>query len=517
MSEGGFFQRRRGLSPELQDAQVQIEALARSYGLDFCETIFEVCAYDEINMIAAYGGFPTRYPHWRFGMEYLQMQRGYEYGLQKIYEMVINTQPAYAYLLDNNTMMDQKLVMAHVLGHVDFFTNNAWFTHTNRKMLDQMANHSARVRRYIDRHGVNEVESFIDKCLSIDNLIDPHRPHIRREPLRSESGVSSSTIDVDQGRFPAKQYMDKYINPPEQLAAAAQLQTDLKAQASTFPAEPQRDVLLFVLEHGQLQEWQQDVLGIIRDEAYYFAPQAQTKVLNEGWASFWHTQMMTQDLLTDAEVICYADHHAGTVAMRPGSFNPYKVGLELLRDVEERWDKGQFGSEWMACEDVAIKRDWDTGAGLGREKVFEVRKTHNDVTFIDTFLTEDFVRKVGLFTTEYDRSAGHFVIGSRDFAEVKKQLLAMLSNQGNPVLKVTDGNHGNRGELELTHTHEGPDIKLDWARESMANLAILWGRSVHLVTRIDDREVTLHHDGTDFTADGLKVPEQEESQQKVAE
>ena len=150
----------------------------------------------------------------------------------------------------------------------------------------------------------------------------------------------------------------------------------------------------------------------------------------------------------------------------------------------------------------------------GRDKVFEVRKSHNDVTFIDTFLTEDVVRKIGLFTTEYDRSAGHYVISSRDFQAVKRKLLFMISNGGNPVLKVTDGNHGNRGELELTHTHEGPDIKLEWAAETMANLAHLWGRPVHLRTLIDDKDVTLHHDGTEFTADGLDVPEAIENEER---
>ena len=159
---------------------VGIEELARGYGLDFFETIFEMCTYEEINMIASYGGFPTRYPHWRFGMEYLQMQKSYEYGLSKIYEMVINTDPSYAYLMDCNLMVDQKLVMAHVFGHVDFFKNNAWFAHTNRKMLDEMANHATRIRRIIDRHGHSEVEAFIDAALSIDNLIDPYQDHIKR-------------------------------------------------------------------------------------------------------------------------------------------------------------------------------------------------------------------------------------------------------------------------------------------------------------------------------------------------
>ncbi len=509
MSEGFFFRARRGLSQELRDAQLRIEEVGRSYGLEFCETVFEICDYDEINMIASYGGFPTRYPHWRFGMEYLQMHKGYEYGLQKIYEMVINTQPSYAYLLDNNTMMDQKLVMAHVLGHVDFFTNNAWFAHTNRKMLDQMANHASRVRRYIDRHGVSTVEAFIDKCLSIDNLIDPYADHIRREPLRSESDIGYASLNDEVNKLPAKQYMDKYINPPQQLAQERNKRLEAMAQAARFPSHPTRDVLRFIIQNGQLSEWQQDVLGIIRDEAMYFAPQAQTKVLNEGWASYWHTTMMTRDLLCDSEVIDYADHHAGTVAMRPGSFNPYKVGIELLRDIEERWNRGQFGSEWLACDDVAVKRDWNTNAGLGRDKLFEVRRTHNDVTFIDTFLTEDFVRKTGLFTFEYDRSAGHYVIDSREFETVKKKLLFMLSNHGNPIIRVTNGNHANRGELELTHHHDGHDIKLEWAQETLQNLADLWGRPAHIVTLIDDKEVVLHHDGTTFSADGLDINKEE--------
>ncbi|MEZ4240588.1 MAG: SpoVR family protein, partial [Myxococcota bacterium] len=159
----------RQLLPELVVAQQEIAALARSYSLDFFDVVYEMVTYEEMNMLAAYGGFPTRYPHWRYGMEYLEMQKSYEYGLSKIYEMVINTDPSYAYLLDNNLLVDQKLVMAHVYGHVDFFKNNLWFGHTNRKMLDQMANHATKIRGIMDRQGQTEVEAFIDQCLSIDN------------------------------------------------------------------------------------------------------------------------------------------------------------------------------------------------------------------------------------------------------------------------------------------------------------------------------------------------------------
>ena len=127
-------------------------------------------AYDA--MLAAFGGFPVRYPHWRFGAEYDELMKGYSYGLQKIYEMVINTDPCYAYLLNANELIDQKLVIAHVYGHCDFFKCNAWFSRTNRRMLDQMANHAARIGGYVDRFGYENVELFIDACLSLDDLIE---------------------------------------------------------------------------------------------------------------------------------------------------------------------------------------------------------------------------------------------------------------------------------------------------------------------------------------------------------
>ncbi len=142
------------LPQELREAQHHLEEVARGYGLDFFPTIFEMVDYDQMNAIAAYGGFPKRYPHWRFGMEYERLSKSYRYGLHKIYEMVINNDPCYAYLLQSNTLTDHKLVMAHVFGHCDFFKNNQWFAHTNRKMMDEMANHGNRIRRYMDRFGV---------------------------------------------------------------------------------------------------------------------------------------------------------------------------------------------------------------------------------------------------------------------------------------------------------------------------------------------------------------------------
>jgi stage V sporulation protein R len=152
---------------DLKEIKYEIEDHARSYGLDFFKVIFEVLDYRELNEVAAYGGYPCRYPHWRFGMEYDRLSKSHTYGLSKIYEMVINNDPCYAYLLKCNNLVDQKLVMAHVYAHCDFFKNNSYFNHTNRKMVDEMANHATRIQRYVDRYGTDRVESFIDCCLSL--------------------------------------------------------------------------------------------------------------------------------------------------------------------------------------------------------------------------------------------------------------------------------------------------------------------------------------------------------------
>ena len=212
----------RPLTPEMEQIQQQMEAHASDYGLDYFPTIFEVVDHDQLSAVAAYGGFPTRYPHWRFGMEYEQLSKGYSYGLQKIYELVINNDPCYAYLLGSNSTTDHKLVMAHVYGHCDFFKNNEWFRHTNRKMIDEMANHGNRIRRYMDRFGVEEVENFIDACLSIEGLIDIHSPFIkRREKANRYEFRDASEEQETPGplRFQSeKEYMEHYINPPKVLA-----------------------------------------------------------------------------------------------------------------------------------------------------------------------------------------------------------------------------------------------------------------------------------------------------------
>ncbi len=480
------------LTPELERERAKICKIAADVGLDFFDTIFELVTYEQMNQIASYGGFPVRYPHWRFGMEYDRMSKSYEYGLSKIYELVINNDPCYAYLMEGNEFIDQKLVMAHVFGHCDFFKNNMWFSQTNRKMMDAMANHSTRIRRYIDRMGVDVVEDFIDKCLSIENLIDRYSPYsqikIKEDVLPPPSEKSAP------GKLKVhRDYMEGYINPPEYLREMQKREDQM-----TAAPPPERDVLKFLIHTAPLKNWQQDIMSIIRDEAYYFAPQGMTKIMNEGWASYWHSKLMTERIVDDSEIIDFADRHAGTMAMSPTGFNPYKVGIELFRNIEMRWNKGQFGREWSECNDISLKKNWDKQTGLGRKKIFEVRKHYNDVTFIDEFLTEEFCVENKMFVYKFNKRTNQYEVDTRDFELIKKKFLFQLTNFGQPIISVVDANFNNRGELLLQHMYEGIEMQGEYMNATLQNLFAIWSRPVHVATIVDGDKRIVSFDGSQF-------------------
>jgi stage V sporulation protein R len=500
--------------------------------LDFFDVHFEMCDYDTINILAAQGGFPSRYPHWRFGMDYDQYSKGYAYGVQKIYEMVINTDPCYAYLLKANNWVDQKIVMAHVFGHADFFKNNAWFSNTNRKMMDVMANHSTKIRRFMDRYGVEEVETFIDKVLSLENLLNVGElfesydlQRKRREQLRESHDDDNESSDdrssalksfMNSGDRAAKLKKDEDSsgkssrqnkNAPSvsssqktsQPPSVKELQPKVKDEEITPTLKrPVRDIMKYLALYAPIEEWQADIIGILREEAYYYLPQRMTKIMNEGWASYWHSRILTQDALGPDEIIDFADHHAGVMQMGRKQLNPYKIGIELYRDIEYRWDTGRFGKEFNECDDMNAKENWNLNLGLGRAKIFEVRKSFNDVTFLDEFLTPEFCERAQLFTYKFNARTGRYEIDRRDFEAIKVKLLSSLTNFGAPVIEIIDNNFGNRGELLLQHIHYGVDLDLAFAADTMKNIHAIWKRPVNLTTKYDDKEVIFSFDGKEL-------------------
>jgi|LNFM01.1.fsa_nt_gb stage V sporulation protein R len=515
---------KRELPSYLEHWQVNIEDHARKLGLDIFPQVFEVLSFDEMNEVAAFGGFPTRYPHWRWGMDYERLKKSSEWGLSRIYEMVINNNPAVAYLLEGNSLVDQKLVMAHVCGHNDFFKNNFAFKLTDqdrrppsaaedlvvsraanlpsRKWIDAFANHSTRIRRHVERHGIEAVESFIDVCLSLENLIDPPGRLLegRQRPLVSDEEPEP----VELTRFQAVDYMQPFVNPREALEAEKKKLEAERDRSKKFPETPRRDVLAFLLEHAPLARWERDILEIIREEAYYFWPQAQTKIMNEGWASYWHSKIMTGYAATGDEIVDYADRNASVLSTAGGRLNPYKLGVELFRHIEERWNRGQFGKDWEDCNDLEERKNWDLKLDLGRRKIFEVRALYTDVTLIDEFLTPDFVIENKLYTFGWSNRNERFEIDTREFKSVKDKLLAQLTNFGSPFIAVEDANFENRGELLLKHEHQGVDLDLEKARRTLENITRVWRRPCAIVSTVETRPSILRFDGKEHTTRPLK-------------
>ncbi len=441
------------LTCELRADAERSEEMARAAGLDFFEVVFEMLDAADVNAVAAYGGFPVRYPSWRFGMEYERLQKGHQYGLSKIYELVINNDPTYAYLVRSNSHMEQKLVMAHVFGHADFFKNNVWFSPTERDMVDVMSRNADRVREHVARKGQDEVERFLDLALSLETLVDPYLPlreHLRGAP---EVVTGESIAERTRRRFESR-WGDSDTPAGTSVAAVGSNQ-------STY------DILGFLVESAPLDAWQRDILRIVREEAYYFIPQRMTKVINEGWASFWHSRLLTGGLLDSSEVVDFADCHAGATAVSPGQLNPYRLGIELFRYAQERGDD-----------------------------IFRLRRVHNDVSFIDEVVDEQFAARNQLFVYRTNARTGRSEVADRSWTAVKEQLLRELSWCGSPRIELAevDGD----GELRLVHQHEGRDIKLDEAGVILGQLAQLWRRPVHLETLDQGQGRRLTHDGDEL-------------------
>tara|TARA_B100001971_G_C18268036_1_gene596521 strand:+ start:94690 stop:96210 length:1521 start_codon:yes stop_codon:yes gene_type:complete len=496
--------RTKPISGKLLELQKEIQGYADEFGLDYFPQVFEMCDYDTINILAAQGGFPIRYPHWKFGMDYDQLSKGYRFGIQKIYEMVINTDPCYAYLLEVNNWLDQKLVMAHVYGHNDFFKNNMWFSNTNRKMMDVMANHGSKIRRYMEIYGQERVEHFIDRVLSLENLLDINQLFETNEVIRSreeklrlakrEEENGGYVVDDRSGHL--KSFMRKQQKMKDRNIEIEDKdieEFDLN-QVENF-GKGQRDILRFLIEYAPIEEWEADIIGCLREEAYYFLPQRITKIMNEGWASYWHSTILNTRAMNSNEFIDFADKHAGVMAMSKQNINPYKIGIELMRDIEYRWNTGRFGKDYNECPSLHDKENWDLKLNQGREKIFEVRKSHNDISFIDEFLTPEFCNRMQIFTYKYNPRSGRMEIDTRDFEAIKQKLLSQLTNFGSPIIQVEDSNYMNRKELLLKHIHYGVDLDMQFATETMRNIYYIWKRPVNLSTIFEEKEVIFHFDG----------------------
>lgn len=441
----------------------ELRTLAREMGLDFFEVIFEEVPPDFMSEIAAYG-LPTRARHWSYGKVYNRQRVHGQMGLSKIYEIVLNNDPAYAFLLDTNTEIENLLVVAHVHGHSDFFKHNIYFADTDRNMMNVAVEHAHRVDVYIEKYGLERVEHLMDIGFALDCHIDFHKGLTRtRYPAR--------TIIEEERKI--HDYADLFQG--EQGFAIKQ-----KVIGDVLPPHPEKDILWFLIQYGPLEEWEKDVLEIIRSESYYFYPQFETKIINEGWATYWHAEILNQyAALTPTETIDFSVLHAGVV--NPGNqfrVNPYYLGYKILVDVEKRWDE--------------LYRDGKSKI-TGREKLFEVRREENDISFICNYLTQDLIDENNFFAYGYAcehgvsgpkkcAKCGDIEIKSRQAENVLESLLAPRYNYGAPRIVVSKVDQAGDGSLMLEHERGDMTLDLKFMEETMKYMYELWKKPIRVKT-----------------------------------
>ncbi|MCY8230410.1 SpoVR family protein [Priestia endophytica] len=453
---------------QLYRAIEEITEIAEGFGLDFYPMRYEICPSEIIYTFGSYG-MPTRFSHWSFGKQFHKMKLHYDLGLSKIYELVINSNPCYAFLLDSNSLIQNKLIVAHVLAHCDFFKNNARFANTNRDMVDSMAATAERITQYEILHGKREVEKFLDAVLSIQEHIDPSLMRPKLSWTMDEEEEEETTVETP--------YDDLWALDGDKV------KKEKKKKKKKLPPQPEKDILLFIEQYSrELEEWQRDILTMMREEMLYFWPQLETKVMNEGWASFWHARIIRELELTSSEAIEFAKLNADVVQPSRTTINPYYLGLKIFEDIEER-----YNNPTEEMKRLGVKEN------SGRDKMFEVREVESDISFIRNYLTKDLVMREDMYL--FAKQGRDYKIVDKQWTEVRDQLVSMRVNGGFPYITVTDGDYLKNGELYLKHWYEDIELDVKYLEKVLPYTYQLWGRTVHMETSLEGKQVLFSYDG----------------------
>ena len=464
----------------LNEADGLIREIAADFGLDCLPQEFDVVPARKMLEIMAYR-LPVNFSHWSFGRDFEIERTKYEHGRGVPYEVVFNSDPVRAYLMETNPFPIQVLVIAHVYAHNDFMKNNRHFRLARRDMITSASEAANRFRKYEEDYGREAVEKVIDTGLAIQWNIDPDElmhPESEEEARERLFGWAK--------KLPARGEFDDLLPTGKEVSSEEKRELRKKT-----PPEPTVDFLGYLIEHSPKSplEWEKDVLGVIKAQAQYFMPYRRTKIINEGWATFWHEKIMqrlfAEGFLSAEEHGYYNLYNSRVKAHQPRDINPYLLGCALFRNLEERWNKGRFGPAYEECEDALKKKNWDLGLMEGRKKIFEVRRTHMDWFFLDEFLNQEVIEKLELYIyLEKEKDAFYeAVVEETDWRKVKQALVRNLMNWGVPRIMVVDGNYQNSLQLYLNHVYEGQPLDEEYCRKTLEHIYFLWDRPVHLETR----------------------------------
>ena len=456
---------------DLQEWNQRIVELVQRFGLDPYTQEFEICDYEEMLSYMVYSGMPSHYPHWSYGKAYEKLKTLYDYGLSGLpYEMVINSDPCIAYLMRDNTLALQILTIAHVYGHNDFFKNNFTFRTIRAEFtIETFKAHANRVRHYVEDPsiGLEKVERILDAAHAL-SLQCRRNLSIRKQTETEQRIAKLENSKPSTDPFQSIHRRKDWVSP------------DL----DKVPLYPEEDILLFIRDHNpQLADWERDLLTMVHEQAQYFIPQIETKIMNEGWASFWHKRILEALDLPQGLRLEFFVRHTQVLSPTPGAINPYYVGMKVWEDIEKRWTH-------PSPEEV---KEFGPKKETASEKLIEVREVERDSSFLRRYLTEELIRELNLF--EY-QSRGNEKVVSRVADEENLQAIkdTLLQNVGTgtiPVIKVEDADYNNNRSLFLKHYHDGRDLQIEYAEKTLQYLRQLWGRDVVLETVVNDKKSLL--------------------------
>ena len=433
---------------ELEKWHANIEAIVREEGLDCYMQEFEICSYEDMLCYEAYVGMPSHYPHWSYGKTYEKQKSLYRYNLAGLpYEMVINTDPCIAYLMKDNTLLLQILTMAHVYGHNDFFKSNRLFKEgTNAKtVIDMFKNHASRMRSYIQDPSIG--------YLKVERILDA--AHALR--FQTERVVGEKRISEQEKK---DELLAQYYKQTQKESILEQDKDIPFPDIHKIPLAPTEDIISFIITQGTLEEWEKDILHMVREETQYFIPQMETKIMNEGWASYWHYEILNKLALPQDLHIEFLNRHNQVIKPFMGTLNPYFLGFKMFEDIKERY---------------------------GRDKMFEVRRFERDHSFILRYLTEDLCEKLHLF--QYGKKGSDYVVeevaDQEGWKQIRKNMVKNIGIAAIPVIQVEEMQQKDK-TLLLKHVYEGRELELSYAYETLKNLATLWQGKIVLQTVINN-------------------------------
>ena len=431
----------------------KIEAIVNGMGLDYYPQEFEIIGYKDMLAYESYVGMPSSYPHWSFGKSYEKNSTVYKYNLSGLpYEMVINSDPCLAYLMKENTFLLQILTMAHVYGHNDFFKNNRLFKDGTRaaSTVEMFKFHADTVRSFINDPsiGYEKVERILDAA----HAIKFQTSRVVEEKRIPEEVLKQRILDDYKNNNEIHSDLDVYVKLefPE---------------INKIPIEPEDDILYFIIKHGDMEDWEKSLLEIVRQETSYFLPQIETKIMNEGWASFWHYNILKKLDLPDELYLEFIKRHNDVIAPGQGSINPYFVGFKIFEDILKRY---------------------------GMDKIFEVRAIERDESFLRKYLTKELCEELYLF--EYAAKDGNYIVkevaDDNGFVSIRNTLASTCGVGSIPLIRVTEMLQKDK-TLMLEHVFDGRELNIDYAQATLKYIYELWGHTVNLKTSQIGNEIKL--------------------------